>query len=189
VSCYGSPFSKKTEDAMENWLQVVGFEGLYEVSDLGRVRSVPRLDVNKVPRGGIFMKLRECPVHHYITVKLTKNGKSKLCKVHRLVLEAFRRPSKVGEISLHGDDVKSNNSLTNLRWGTSKENKKDAALNGRIARGENNGGGGKLTENKVRQIRALISKGIKPTKIAERMNVSACTICDIKSGRSWTHVI
>jgi len=123
-----------------------------------------------------------------MTVKLMKNGKSKMCKVHRLVLEAFKGPAPAGLISLHEDDVKSHNRLSNLRWGTEKENKADAIRNGRAAIGERNGGGGKLTEQAVRDIRAAMLSGRSQSDIASQFGINQITVSNIKTGRTWAHV-
>lgn len=96
---------------MEYWLPVVGYEGLYEVSDLGRVRSPRKVLLPHVGRNG------------YLTVGLSKQGWQRTLRVHRLVLEAFVGPCPQGMECLHHPDPdKANNSLGNLRWGTRAEN-------------------------------------------------------------------
>ena len=172
---------------MEVWKQVLGFEGYYEVSDIGRVRSVRRLDVKGVPRGGHLMKTAINCRSHYPVVKLCRDGKRKLCKIHILILEAFvcARPS--GLFGLHKDDVKTNCSLSNLRWGTHAENIADKMKNNGCARGERNGGGGKLTATQVSQIKALL--GTKTDRlIGADFGVSQSTIMNIKTGRTWAYV-
>lgn len=170
----------------EIWKSVVGFETLYEVSDHGRVRSVLRLDSRKHKRGGHPMKLYQNG-RDYLVVKLTRDGKSKLRKVHQLVLEAFVGPRPEGAIGCHSDDVKLNNLLTNLYWGTSADNGADRVKNFRAARGERNGGGGKLEAAQVLKIRERLNTE-QGTALAREFGVSKGTIYDIRNRRSWSHV-
>lgn len=110
----------------EEWRPVAGFEGLYEVSDHGRVRSVRAGNhVNKRLQGKV-LKERTNKVG-YPVVSLYRGGKAtrKERTVHRLVLEAFVGPAPDGCEVLHGDGTKINNHLSNLRWGTRSENMRD----------------------------------------------------------------
>lgn len=121
----------------ERWLPVVGWEGIYEVSDQGRVRSVPREAVRRNRYGveqtfkfkGRVMALRPDPWGR-LRVNLRRPGIAVDRKVHQLVLEAFVGPRPEGMLGLHWDDDKSNNRLENLRWGTYSENLHDAVRNG-----------------------------------------------------------
>ena len=107
----------------EHWAPVIGFEGLYEVSDQGRVRGLDRFG-----RGGRFvlgrMKKLTPNKDGYLTVSLSDaTGQEFRRQVHRLVLEAFVGPAPEGMESLHGPDhTPSNCRLDNLRWGTRTEN-------------------------------------------------------------------
>lgn len=120
-----------TDTLQETWLPVVGREGLYEVSDHGRVRSVERvvqfgaqtrtvkstvLKPGKTTKGALFVML--------------SNGKAYNRRVHQLVLEAFVGPCPPGMEGCHWDDNKENNTLTNLRWDTHSANGLDAVRNG-----------------------------------------------------------
>lgn len=116
----------------EEWRPVFGFEGVYEVSDLGRVRSVDR--VVTFPDG----RRRRAPgrvlkpwiANGYPKVGLKHQGQSKKLYVHDIVLTAFigRRPD--GAACCHGDGVRTNNRLENLRWGTFSENNYDLVAHG-----------------------------------------------------------
>lgn len=115
----------------EIWKPVVGYEGLYEVSDKGNVRSLARTDAIGRPRSGRVMKQKTTP-QGYRGVGLTATGKSpRFYQVHRLVLEAFEGPAPDGMIACHWDDVPGNNYLSNLRWDTASANYDDAVRNGR----------------------------------------------------------
>jgi hypothetical protein len=96
----------------EHWLPVVGYEGLYEVSDLGKVRSL---------RDGQLLSLYV--VDDYPMVTLHKGGKQKTRHVHRLVLEAFAGPCLPGQQARHGRSGPDDNCWPeNLEWGTAAQN-------------------------------------------------------------------
>lgn len=115
----------------EIWKDIPGYEGMYQVSDLGRVKSVSRKDArgrNRKER--ILQNNPNASGHHQ--VKLYKDGNTKYPYVHRMVLEAFvGPPPKEKPNALHCDDDPSNNKLENLRWGSQSENRNDAVRNGR----------------------------------------------------------
>ena len=113
------------------WRAVVGYEGAYEVSDHGLVRSITR----QVPYGrhgittykGRVLKQNKVK-NGYFTVKLAFAGNTKTIYVHELVLKAFvgSRPATVAKSEIrHLDGVKNNNTLKNLRYGTVFENAAD----------------------------------------------------------------
>lgn len=117
---------------VEIWKPVVGFEGLYEVSNFGRVRSLKRNTTSG--------KIMTNEVNHkgYCRVTLTKNNKWKHFSVHRLVAEAFiQNPQNKSQIN-HIDGNKSNNSVENLEWCTASENQIHARLMGLNSIGMNN---------------------------------------------------
>lgn len=124
-------------DDTERWLPVVGYEGIYEVSSFGRVRSLDRVVTYRDGRmrrrfRGVVLKDR--PVRSYPYVGLAINQAVKHCYVHTLVCEAFYgpRPSPVHDVRhLNGDPL--DNRLENLRWGTKKENQQDTIRHGRNA--------------------------------------------------------
>lgn len=113
----------------EMWKPVVGYEGIYEVSDLGNVRGVDRIDA-----AGRRWKGRPLsPKMHsggYFCVNLSKNAQRSMKFVHRLVLEAFVGPCLEGRESLHGPTGQTDNRLVNLRWGTHGENLSDRIAHG-----------------------------------------------------------
>jgi hypothetical protein len=105
---------------MEEWKDVVGYEGRYQVSDIGRVRSVPRkenrnMDIILSPYQG-----------QYPAVNLRKEGNSRTTPIHRIVAEAFiENPDKKRTIN-HKDGDKYNNCVNNLEWATDSENNQHA---------------------------------------------------------------
>lgn len=105
----------------ESWAPVLGFEGRYEVSTIGNVRSLVS--------GGILLKPWKHK-HGYPMVALRKDGKTHTRLVHVLMLEAFKGARPAGKNGLHANDVPDDNRIGNLRWGTQKENMRDIVRNG-----------------------------------------------------------
>lgn len=120
---------------MTEWRPVVGWEGLYEVSELGEVRSLDRVIYYPDGRRPYTKKgrtLRGWVKHGYRKVVLSAaNGRKEERFVHSLVLESFIGPRPAGQEALHYDDNKQNNVTSNLRWGTRSENLHDMVRNGR----------------------------------------------------------
>lgn len=118
----------------ESWLPVVGWEGIYEVSDFGRVRSVDRwithIDGRRVWYPSTIIGLRLGP-QGYPRALLCRNSESKWIHLHRLVLEAFVGLRPPGLVACHGNGDPLDNALSNLRWGTYSSNAEDTVRHGR----------------------------------------------------------
>lgn len=180
----------------EKWLPVAGFEGSYEVSDAGQVRSVDRL--RRSGRGGLKMRRGRvlCQSDNgngYLTVNLSRDGRSRSHYVHRLVLMAFIGPCPNGMECCHRNSVRGDNSLNNLRWGTRAENSFDSVKRGTCraclytVRGEDVHTA-KLSKKDVMEIWAL--KGVvSQTELGRRYNVSQRTVSSIHRRRSWVHLL
>lgn len=112
------------------WRPVVGYEGLYEVSSGGQVRSLPRRGVrrNRLYGGKMLTGVTDSSGH--VSVMLCRPDLQRHFLVHRLVLEAFVGPCPAGQESRHLNDVPDDNQLANLAWGTREENMADRAVNG-----------------------------------------------------------
>lgn len=117
----------------EQWRPVVGWEGLYEVSDQGQVRSVDRVIVRNDGQARTFRGRILRPGvnrHGYPMVHLSRPGEMKTKKVHRLVLEAFVGPSPEGAEGCHNNGDRADARLENLRWDTPSRNQLDRRRHG-----------------------------------------------------------
>jgi hypothetical protein len=108
------------------WREVAGFEGYYEVSSEGEVRSAMR---RKGSKGGVLKA--GTTKDGYKLVSLWRDGRGLSCNVHRLVAAAFLGPCPAGMEVRHLDGDPANNVAANLRYGTSSENNWDIVAHGR----------------------------------------------------------
>ena len=182
---------------MELWKALPGYEGLYEVSDQGRVRSLERFDTygtgRRVPErilsisnGGGNSKTG----YHYAQVALTRNGVRASKLLHRLVLAAFVGPPPEDHQTCHKNGNRFDNRLENLRYGTAQDNANDRIRHGnnvspRSRQGEDHPLS-KLTDADVRAIRAWPWR--KPGLRAQWPHLASATIYHVRAGRSWKHV-
>lgn len=104
----------------EIWKAIPGYEGQYEVSDLGRVKSYRRYKEGRILRPG------RMPQGHLSVALGRRNSQC----VHKLVLLAFVGPAPLNHECLHANGIPSDNRLENLRWGTRTENILDAVKHG-----------------------------------------------------------
>lgn len=112
---------------MEEWKNIEGYDGLYKVSNLGRVKSLG----NEKTRKEKILKTGKTK-DGYLQVGLHKEGKRKKCYVHRLVAQAFiENPNNFNEVN-HIDENKENNISTNLEWCTGKSNCNHGSRNEKI---------------------------------------------------------
>jgi len=165
---------------IENWLPVVGYEGLYSVSDLGRVKSHwysnPRILAPSVTRDG------------YLKVVLSGHNGRKNSTIHTLVMGSHfgRRPRGL-DIS-HKDGDKCNNLLSNLEYLSHKENINKKHEHGTTARGESNGNSN-LNEIKVCAMRLLHSTGnYTYTYIGNMFNIDKATANRAINNKTWSHI-
>ena len=104
---------------IEEWRTIEGYEGLYEVSNLGRVRSVDRYVIDSLGHRRFYKGKVLFPVKNnlgYLLVSICCNGKHKMFLVHRLVAQAFLlNPENLTEVN-HKDEDKTNNNVENMEW-------------------------------------------------------------------------
>jgi len=179
----------------EHWLPVVGFEELYEVSDLGRVRGLDRtathettcrwtgatLQVERFYPGQVLRPGTKESGHQIVVL-----GRGNSRQVHALVLAAFVGPCPAGHEGLHGDGTPSNNRLDNLRWGTRLENVADSYRHGTRVKGQTHPGA-KLTEADVRAIRQA-ARTRSFADVARSFGIAAGTVRQIARGLTWQHL-
>lgn len=126
----------------------------------------------------------------YYQVTLRRNGTSKVCYVHRLVLETFIGPCPEGYVARHfPDPTKTNNNLTNLSWASPLRN----VLDRKIHNTDNQGlrhGRVKLSESAVKKIRELHTEGdYTQDSLARMFDVSRTVVAKIVNNQTWTHLI
>ena len=182
----------------ETWKPVAGYEGLYEVSDLGRVRSLDMFQFRSNGwvectfrvKGRVLKPYRTGKGEGYQTVELHKNGKGTNKKVHRLVAEAFiPNPEFLPEVN-HIDGDKNNNVVSNLEWASGKDNMRHAYNTGLHPSGERVRNA-KLTCEQVKSIRQEYrpnTRGLGVKSLAKKYGVGSSTIRNILLGRKWARV-
>lgn len=164
----------------ESWKTIQGFEGLYEVSSLGNVRSL-----NYNGQRGVVRNLTPTVNQGYLTVSLQVAGKSVKYSVHVLVCATFNGPKPFPKaVARHLDGSSTNNEPGNLCWGTQAENLMDRVTHGTHMSGAKHPAS-KLTEDEVLEI---ISSPHRPRDLAKQYGVTASTISYIKLGRRWAHL-
>lgn len=161
---------------MENWKDVVGYEGDYEVSDRGKIYS--------------YLSDRELkPTFDgkYFRVGLRRRGKSKIAYVHRLVLEVFSGPCPEGYEAGHLNGNSKDNRADNLRWITHKENMNHKKEHGTEKIGERSRFS-KLKEWQVLEIRRDLALGRARKVVAKKFQVSLTCIKLIANDVTWRHL-
>jgi hypothetical protein len=169
---------------LETWKEIPDHPG-YEVSDHGQVRSYWR--------GGRAGR-QQVPVPRLLKPVVNSHGRTKVHlgsqaqnkDVHVLVLLAFIGPPGPGQECRHLDGNKTNNRLSNLVWGTRKENAQDGVQHGTWA-GQNNGRA-TITEDTVRRIRAMSSSGMSHRAIGRELNLPDLLVGRIVRRVSWRHI-
>jgi len=178
---------------IEQWLPVAGYEGIYEVSSLGMVRSIDRVIIKNNGFRYAFKGRNIRQINHstgYLQVNLSCKNVQTSKLVHRLVADAFcKRPCGLNEVN-HIDLNKRNNTPANLEWCTHKENQSHAGRNGRMStvRGERKGAS-KLTAEQAADIKRMLADGARVMHIhAKYPFISRTPIYEIKNGTSWAHI-
>lgn len=173
---------------IEKWRPIPGYENRYDVSNLGRVRSVTR---NVSMYGGRVRVLKGrilCPntSGRYMQVGL---GIDKTKLIHRLVALAWVPNPEYKPCVNHKDGNKSNNYASNLEWVTQTENVRHAFKNKlmKSVMGEDHYFS-KLNNKKVIKIRELSEQGILSDEIGKRFNVTGRNIRSIIQGKTWKHL-
>jgi len=159
----------------EIWKPVVGFEGIYEVSDHGRVRTI---------KTGKLKKPTLSKKEGRLFLLLWKDNKYKMMKVHRIVCFAFHGAPPPKYECCHNDGNPLNNHISNLRWDTAAANQADRVKHGTSNRGERCATA-KLTTEQVLAIRADTRK---QKYIAADYGIRESQVSRIKNRERWAHI-
>lgn len=178
----------------ETWRSVPDYEGIYEISNLGRIKSLDRSCTDKRGRKyflyGKLMK-QKTTSFNYQTISLSKTSKSKDFFIHKLVALAFiPNPENKKEVN-HINGIKSDNTVFNLEWCTRSENNRHAIDTGLLVaqRGVDRYNS-KLTEEQVIRIKKAYKKNPKlhQKKLAEEMGICRKALNSIVKGHTWKHI-
>lgn len=176
----------------EQWLPVHEYEGIYEVSSLGRIKSCAR--TRKTKGGGVAqlperIRIPGIKREGYAFFSMYKDAKSRVMYLHRLVAIAFlQNPLGLPQVN-HKDGDKLNNKAENLEWVTASDNCFHAIRENLYvtAKGESSGLS-KITELDVLKIRDMASAGIMHKDIAALFPVGRKAITKIVNRQRWSHI-
>ncbi|MEM8722470.1 MAG: NUMOD4 domain-containing protein [Cyanobacteria bacterium P01_G01_bin.39] len=176
--------------APEVYVDIRGYEGYYQVSNYGNVRSLDRV-INQQNGRKQLVKGRALKSYltnkGYFKVHLSRDGKRKSRSIHRLVAIAFL-PNKLDKPQVnHINGCKTDNNLCNLEWNTQSEQQIHAYQNGLQPKGEKHHYA-KLTREEVIKIKQLLNSRVLQKDIASKFNVSQQVISAINTGVRWNHI-
>ncbi|MGL5922207.1 NUMOD4 domain-containing protein [Chroococcidiopsis sp.] len=176
----------------EVWKPVVGYEGLYEVSSFGRVKSLGRIAWNGQANHQLKEKiLKQSLGGTYLNVALSKNGKPKTKRIHQLVAETFLpQPltptgrSRGSSVVNHLDSNPLNNRADNLEWTTHAGNMNwSYKTNGQSPRRNV-----RFTDEQVLGMRQLRANGMSLGKIGKVYNCHSSTVSTIVQRKTFKHL-
>ena len=179
----------------EIWKDVVGWEGIYHVSSIGRVRRVKPYKLGRrvnepLPR---IMNYNCKDSSGYPHIGLADKGSGKerqTYKIHRLVAAAFLGPIPEGKQVNHKNSTRDDNRIENLEYVTPQENTLHGGKNhkyGHLLRGSSHKLS-KLNESDVKQIKQFLREGKSQTSLAELFGVTQAAISLIKNEITWRHI-
>lgn len=177
---------------LEVWRDVLGYEGYYQVSNLGRVKSLTRKEPSRGNstrlRRGRFMKPKLTHDGYYEHA-LSKDKKRVFIRTHRLVLLTFEPIEDVKEFEVnHINGTKTDNLIDNLEWVTPKQNihhSIEIGLQNPIGESNSNS---KTTNEQVIQARLLKNQGKTYKEIADAVNIPVGRVKRIVNSYSWKHL-
>jgi hypothetical protein len=175
------------DEVVETWRQVCGYEGIYEVSNQGRVKSLFRLNQEgkKLVRRSERILTKAKHSAGYIESTLCVRGVCLKYLNHRLVAEAFiPNPDSKPEVN-HKNLIKTDNRISNLEWVTKRENHAHAARAGLYAAVSNPNVANKMNAKKVEFLREDGCLGYPQHVLAWAYGISQSTVSAILSKKSW----
>jgi hypothetical protein len=174
----------------ETWKPVSGYDGYYEVSSNGRVRSLDRIIDHPLVQVRHGKMLKQTPNHKgYMRVSLNKNGNKKQEFVHKLVAQSFIYNIKRNPQINHIDGNKLNNNVENLEWCTNKENCQHAAkLKLRSPIKGSSHHNTVLSEEQVIDLKQKRKEGWSYLRLMSFFNITKNNVASICTGRTWKHL-
>ena len=173
---------------IEVWADIPGYEGKYQASNFGFIKSIARLRDSKWGEKSMTVKEKILSRFDdgtgYWCVNLCANNKIKKIGVHRLVLMAFHGIPENGMQACHNDGDRKNANLNNLRWDSAKSNNFDMIAHGTAPRGANTNKS-ILTEKQVIEIRNRPESSLKLSVI---YGVASSTIRAVRLKQNWHYV-
>lgn len=183
--------AKKPSTDLELWVDIIGYNGEYQLSNKGRIRSPERITIMKNGRKRplpyreqtVFINTRG-----YLAVGLSKNKKQRQWLLHRLMAIHFiPNPDNKPEVN-HKNGIKTDASIGNLEWCTKSENTIHAFATGLMDIHGEKHTHSKLTNDAVLDIRANCHDTSKAKEYALKYGVHPATIKDVIWKRTWTHI-
>ncbi len=172
----------------EIWKDVVGYDGLYMISNMGRLRSLPRLTM--ACSGGWFytkdILISQATSKGYKLAALQIDGNRQTKSVHIMVGESFVPNPENKPYINHKNGVKSCNIYNNLEWSTQAENVRHAFKNGLV--GARNGEKSPVSKLKEENILEIRKREYDNNELAMKFNVTPQCINAVLKHKTWTHI-
>lgn len=178
--------------SVEIWKPIPEWEGVYEASNEGRIRSLDKT-ITAVSRWGtpqVYFRAGKvlkpkADKDGYLGCHLVHAGRNKHYKVHQLVCMAFHGPAPAGHVVAHGDGTRTNNASENLRWATTQENHRDRWKHGTEPVGAKHPRA-RVTPQMAKAITKRWRHGETQAAIGADIGISQTTIGKIVNGQHWT---
>lgn len=176
----------------EIWKDIPGYEGMYECSNYGNIKSVDRNIENSLIGSFIKKGIHKSPSMrgNYLKVALSKNGVVKQISVHRIIAETFITNFNGKKCVNHKNGIKTDNRVENLEWNSYSENTNHSYKNGlQVSQKGSSHGKSKTNENDVLEMRNMYrNDSLSVSAIAKMYNLSVPTVSEIVNNKSWVHV-
>ncbi|MFZ3045223.1 MAG: NUMOD4 domain-containing protein [Desulfatirhabdiaceae bacterium] len=166
----------------EEWKDIPGYEEIYQASNTGKIKSLPRMcgQFHKEPGKILVTTIKN---NGYPHVVLCKDGRKKNFTVHGLVALTFIGLRPEGQEVMHLDGNKRNPESTNLRYGSKSCNNAFT-----VDHGTNRTNGRKLDNYKANRIREYLSVGITGAELARHFGVGETTITNIRDNKNYKNI-